>query len=194
MATPPPSSPTPSSSGRPATVWWAGAVASALVLAVAGYALGHSTGTSSAEDEYAKGQPKYEEIYNAGAAAGTNVGESAGEKEGEAAGRKAGREAGIARGEQVGLERGEAKGKQEGLTEGQAEGREAGATTALAFTSWNTGAPYIVRVTQGKTANVPFQVATRTQMEPGTAYELCQGSASQVCSKPVSTGSPTSGE
>lgn len=194
MATPPPSSPAPSSSGRPGTGWWVGAVASALILAVGGYLLGHSTGVSSTEDEYAKGEPKYEQIYNAGAAAGTNVGESAGEKEGEAAGEKTGREAGIARGEQVGFERGEAQGKQEGLTQGQAEGREAGATTALGFTTWNTGAPYVVRVTQGKTANVPFSVSTRTQMQPGTAYELCQGSATQVCSKPVSTGSSSSGE
>lgn len=181
--TPPPSSPSPASSGRPGTGWWVGAVAAALVLAVGGYLLGHSTGVSSTEDEFAEGQPKYEEIYNAGAAAGTNVGESAGEKTGKAEG--------VAAGQKAGFEKGEAQGKKEGeaagLEQGQAEGREAGASAALSFSSWNTGAPYIVRVQNSDTENVPYSISTRTQMVAGKAYALCSGSATEVCVKTDST-------
>jgi hypothetical protein len=189
MATSPPSTPSPSSSssGRPGTWWWVGAVAAALVLAVAGYALGNSRGVSSTEDEYAEGQPKYEEIYNAGATAGTTVGEAAGQQKGE----KTGRVEGVAAGEKAGFEKGEEAGKQEGLEEGQAEGRESGATAALGFSSWQTGVPYIVRVQQSQTADVPYTISTRTLMEEGEAYALCSGSTTQVC---VKTESAPSGE
>lgn len=193
MATPPPSTPSPSStpSGRPGTWWWVGAVAAALVLAVAGYALGNSRGVSSTEDEYAEGQPKYEEIFNAGATAGTTVGEAAGEKSGEKTGRAEGVAAGQKAGFEKGEEAGEEKGKQEGLEQGQAEGREAGATAALGFSSWQTGVPYIVRVEQSQTADVPYTISTRTLMEEGKAYALCTGSTTQVC---VKTESAASGE
>lgn len=191
MSTPPPSTPSPSSSGRPGTAWWIGAVAAALVLAVAGYALGNSRGASSTEDEYAEGQPKYEEIYNAGATAGSTVGEAAGQQEGE----KTGRAEGVAAGQKVGFEKGEQageqQGKQEGLAQGQAEGREAGAAAALGFSSWQTGVPYIVRVEQSQTADVPYTISTRTLMAEGKAYALCTGSTTQVC---VKTESAPSGE
>lgn len=193
MATPPPPSssspsPAPAPSGRPATAWWVGAVAVALLLAVAGYALGHSTGVSSTEDEYAEGEPKYEEIFNAGASAGTEVGESAGKKQGVAAGEKAGFE----RGEEEGKQEGEKAGEAAGLEQGQAEGRKSGASAALAFSTWNTGAPYIVRVQESDTADVPYSVSTRTQMDPGKAYALCTGSATDVCVK--TEASTASGE
>lgn len=185
MATPPPSTPSPSSpsSGRPGTWWWVGAVAAALVLAVAGYALGHSRGVSSTEDEYAEGQPKYEEIYQAGAAAGTNVGEAAGQQQGQ----KEGRAQGVSAGKKVGFEEGEEQGKKEGeaagLEQGQAEGRQAGSQAALGFSSWQTGVPYIVRVEPGQTADVAYSISTRTLMEEGKAYALCAGSTTQVCVK-----------
>lgn len=192
MSTPPPPTPSSSSSsGRPGTGWWVGAVAAVLVLAVAGYALGHSRGVSSTEDEYAEGQPKYEEIYNAGAAAGTTVGQAAGEQQGE----KTGRAAGVAAGEKAGFERGEQAGKQAGekagLAEGQAEGRQAGAQAALGFSSWQTGVPYIVRAGTSQTADVPYTISTRTLMEVGKAYALCTGSTTQVC---VKTETAASGE
>lgn len=182
MATPPPPSspspaPTPSSSGKPSTGWWAGAVAVALVLMVGGYLFGHSQGVSSTEDEYAQGQPKYEEIFNAGAQAGTNVGETAGKQQGQ----KEGLAQGVSAGKKVGFENGEAAGKQAGLAQGQAEGREAGATAALGFSTWDTGQPYIIRVEESDTQNVPYTVSTRTQMVPGKAYALCSGSTTEVC-------------
>ncbi len=183
MATPPPSSPTPSSSGKPATAWWVGAVAIALLIGVGGYLLGHSTGVSSTEDEYAEGTAKYEEIYNAGAAAGTQVGQSAGEKQGKAQGVAAGEKAGFERGEEQGKKEGEAA----GLEQGQAEGRQAGAEAALSFTSWNTGSPYIIRVQESSTADVPYSISTRTQMVAGKAYALCTGSATEVCVKTDTT-------
>lgn len=181
MATPPPSTPSPSSSssGKPGTGWWIGAVAAALVLAVGGYVLGHSTGVSSTEDEYAEGQPKYEEIYNAGAAAGTNVGEAAGQKQGRAQGVAAGQKAGFEQGEEAGKKAGEAA----GLEQGQAEGRQAGSQAALGFSSWQTGVPYIVRVEESQTADVAYTISTRTLLEEGKAYALCTGSTTQVCVK-----------
>lgn len=192
MATPPPSTPSPSSppSGKPGTWWWVGAVAAALLLAVAGYALGHSRGVSSTEDEYAEGQPKYEEIYNAGAAAGSNVGKAAGERQGEKTGRAEGVAAGQKAGFEKGQEAGEQAGKREGLEQGQAEGREAGAAAALGFSSWQTGVPYIIRVEPSQTADVPTTISTRTLMQEGKAYALCAGSTTQVCVK----AEPASGQ
>ncbi|MBJ7329069.1 MAG: hypothetical protein JHC95_04170 [Solirubrobacteraceae bacterium] len=173
MSTPPPSNPAPSPSAKPTPVWWIGAVVVALVLAVGGYAIGKSAGESSVKDEYAEGQPKYIAIYNRGAATGQTAGETAGEAAGE--------KSGVAQGEKAGFERGEARGKAAGLAAGQAQGREAGATEALGFSTWDTGAPYIVRVSESDTPQVPYVISHRTAFEPGKAYALCDGSTSNVC-------------
>ena len=48
------------------------------------------------------------------------------------------------------------------------------------FTTWAPGAPHVVKVKAGS-SSVPYQISSRTQMQPDTDYALCQDEPSQVC-------------
>jgi len=57
------------SAGKPSGLWWAGAVVVAVALAIGGYFLG----SNHEADNYKPGAAGYQEIYTAGAQAGTAV-------------------------------------------------------------------------------------------------------------------------
>ena len=157
----------------PGPGWWVGAIVIALLLGAGGYLLGQSNGENSEKDKYAAGQPAYQQIYDQGYAAGQGKGQAQGQEQGAAAGKKAGFE--------------------EGQASGKAEGTAAGADQALGgFNSWEPGAPYIVRVQQGPSKEVPWTISTRTQMVQGTAYALCADAPESVCTKTESSSGGTS--
>lgn len=167
--------PDPPKSGGPGPGWWVGAIVVALLLGAGGYLLGQSNGESSEKDKYAAGQPAYQQIYDQGFAAGQGKGQAQGQQQGAAEGKKAGFE--------------------EGQASGKAEGTAAGADQALGgFNSWEPGAPYIVRVQQGPSKEVPWTITTRTQMQEGTAYALCQDAPTSVCTKVESSSGGTSSD
>jgi hypothetical protein len=135
------------------------------LLGVGGYLLGHNVGQSNERDNFDAGAPGYNVIYQQGFAAGKGQGTQQGQAQG------------AAQGEQTGLEQGE----QTGLEQGKQQGTSAGATQALGgFTTWAPGAPYVVKVKAGS-SSVPYQISSRTQMQPDTDYALCQDDPSQVC-------------
>ena len=112
-----------------------------------------------------RARPVYNDIYQQGFAAGKAQGTQQGQAQGAAQG--------AAQGEQAGLE----QGKQQGVE----QGTSAGATAALGgFTTWEPGAPYVVKVKAGSDS-VPYQISSRTQMEPDIDYALCKDDPSQVC-------------
>jgi hypothetical protein len=128
-------------------------------------------GKALEKKNYDPGADGYTAIFNAGAKAGHSVG--------EASGQKAGQEAGQKQGEQEGL----AKGTEQGKEAGKAEGTADGAAAALGnFGSWETGAPYVVSVTQGPSSDVPYVVESRTLMQPDTFYKIC-ASGQGVCTE-----------
>lgn len=167
----PPSSASPASgSGRPGGAWWAGALVVAIALGVGGYFIGDSHGKDNEKDKYASGSTAYKAIYSSGFDAGQRRGQAAGTK----AGAKAGQAQGAAAGQKVGFQKGEAA--------GAASGAKEGADQALGgFSSWDTGAPYIVQSGQGPSADVPITLTKRIQMEANTDYALCQASTTTVC-------------
>lgn len=171
-AAPPPGAYPPPRS-RPSGGWWAAAVAAVVLALAGGYAFGHSKGEDAKADEYAKGASGYEAIYADGLAAGKKQGEQAGQATGQAEGAKAGFE----------------KGKSQGTAEGTAAGTADGAKAALGgLTDWDTNAQYIVRVAEGPSPAIPFVISTRTEMQTGNKYSLCQSDPSVVCVVPVSGG------
>jgi hypothetical protein len=152
---------TPPPSRRPGAGWWTGAALVAAVLGVGGYLVGHNVGQSNERDNFDAGAPGYNVIYQQGFAAGKGQGTQQGQAQG------------AAQGEQAGLEQGKQQGVQQGTS--------AGATQALGgFTTWAPGAPYVVKVKAGS-SSVPYQISSRTQMQPDTDYALCQDDPSQVC-------------
>jgi hypothetical protein len=155
----------PPANRRPGAGWWIGAALVAAVLGVGGYLVGHNVGQSNERDNFDAGAPGYNDIYQQGFAAGKGQGTQQGQAQG------------AAKGEQTGLE----QGKQQGQQEGVKEGTSAGATQALGgFTTWDPGAPYVVKV-KASSGSVPYQISSRTQMQPDTDYALCQDNPSQVC-------------
>jgi len=165
---------------QPGAGWWIGAALVAAVLGVGGYLVGHSVGQSSERDDFDAGAPGYNDIYQQGFAAGKDQGTQQGQAQGQAQG--------AAQGEQAGLEQGKQQGEQQGVEQGTA----AGATQALGgFTTWEAGAPYVIKVKAGSDS-VPYQISSRTQMEPDTDYALCHDDPSQVCTvaEASSTGTP----
>jgi hypothetical protein len=161
-------------SGRsPGAGWWIGAVLVAAVLGVGGYLLGHSAGENAERDNFVAGASGYEAIYQQGVAAGTAQGTQRGQAQGAAAGKQVGFE----EGEQTGS----AQGEQAGLEQGERQGMVAGASAALGgFSAWEPGTPYVVKVQAGTTA-VPYEIDSRTQLQPNTEYALCQDDPTQVC-------------
>jgi len=165
----------PPRSRQPGAGWWIGAALVAVVLGVGGYLVGHNVGQSSERDNFDAGAPGYNDIYQQGFAAGKDQGTQQGQAQGKAQG--------AAQGEQAGLE----QGKQQGVE----QGTSAGATAALGgFTTWEAGAPYVIKVKAGSDA-VPYQISSRTQMQPDTDYALCQDDPSQVCTVAEASGTGT---
>jgi hypothetical protein len=185
---PPPAGPNPAPAGayppypygppppsrRPGPGWWIGAALVALALGVGGYLVGHNIGQTNERDNFDAGAPGYNDIYQQGFAAG------------QAKGTQQGQAQGAAQGEQAGLE----QGKQQGQQQGVQQGTSAGATQALGgFTTWEPGTPYVIKVKAGSDS-VPYQISSRTQMQPDTDYALCQSDPTQVCT--VAEASDTS--
>jgi len=163
----------PPPSSRPGAGWWIGAVLVAAVLGVGGYLIGHNVGQSNERDNYDAGAPGYDVIYQQGFAAGKGQGT----QQGQAQGAAQGEQTGLEQGEQTGLQQGKEQGEQQGFK----QGTSAGATQALGgFTTWAPGAPYVVKVKAGS-SSVPYQISSRTQMQPDTDYALCQDEPTQVC-------------
>jgi len=149
------------------------------VLGVGGYLVGHNVGQSNERDNFDAGAPGYNDIYQQGFAAG------------KAKGTQQGQAQGAAQGEQAGLEQGKQQGVEQGKQQGVEQGTSAGATQALGgFTTWEPGAPYVVKVKAGSNS-VPYQISSRTQMQPDTDYALCHDDPSQVCTVKEASGTGT---
>lgn len=151
-------------SSSPSGLWWGAAVVVAIALGVGGYFLG----SNHEADNYKPGAAGYQEIYTAGAQAGTAVGTEAGKK------------AGARYGAKVGFKSGNAA----GIKEGAASGTSAGAAAALGGFSWTTGTHYIVTTIDPTLKGVPAAIQTQSPMVANTAYALCQANPAQICSKP----------
>jgi len=166
----------PPRSRQPGAGWWIGAALVAVVLGVGGYLVGHNIGQSKERDNFDAGAPGYNDIYQQGFAAGKDQGTQQGQAQG------------AAQGEQAGLEQGKQQGQQQGIE----QGTSAGATQALGgFTTWEPGAPYVIKVKAGSDS-VPYQISSRTQMQPDTDYALCRNDPTQVCTvaEASDTGTP----
>jgi len=169
----------PPPSRQPSAGWWIGAALVAAVLGVGGYLVGHNVGQSNERDNFDAGAPGYNDIYQQGFAAG------------KAKGTQQGQAQGAAQGEQAGLEQGKQQGVEQGKQQGVEQGTSAGATQALGgFTTWEPGAPYVVKVKAGSNS-VPYQISSRTQMQPDTDYALCHDDPSQVCTVKEASGTGT---
>jgi hypothetical protein len=163
----------PPPSRRPGAGWWIGAALVAAVLGVGGFLVGHNVGQNNERDNFDAGAPGYNVIYQQGFEAGKGQGT----QQGQAQGAAKGEQTGLEQGEQTGLQ----QGKQQGEQQGYKQGTSAGATQALGgFTTWEPGAPYVVKVKSGS-GSVPYQISSRTQMQPNTDYALCHDEPSQVC-------------
>jgi hypothetical protein len=147
-------------SRRSGTGWWI-AVVAVLVVGIGAYLVGHEIGSTNEREDFDAGAPGYDVIYQQGFDAGKDQGAQQGQAQGAAAGQKAGLE--------------------EGEQQGEAQGTAAGASAALGgFSTWEPGAPYIVKIRTG-TDPVPYEISSRTQLEPETEYALCQDDPTQVC-------------
>ena len=148
--------------GGPGASWW-------IALAVIGIAAlvgGYFIGATIEKNKYEPGKPAYDSIFNAGYAAGRG--------EGDYAGRKQGRKAGKA----IGYQQGKSAGQQAGEIKGTADG----ASAALGgLTGWDPDSNYIVKVAPGPSSQVPFVISRRSEMNRDSAYWLCVGNPSRVC-------------
>lgn len=160
---------------KPGGGWWVGAIAAVVVALLGGLLIGKNQGESSKADEYKAGASGYQAIYDKGFAAG--------QSEGEQAGTSAGKKAGQEEGAKAGFEKGKAQ--------GESEGTAAGASAALGgLTAWDTNGHYIIRVAGGPSDEIPYVISTRTEMQAGETYALCQSDPTVVCVKPQ-TGTTT---
>ncbi|HZV72343.1 MAG TPA: hypothetical protein VFF79_01390 [Conexibacter sp.] len=170
------------------------ALAVLAIAGVGGYLIGHSKGESSGDSTgvaagkqdvlatYQPGQPGYQKIYTAGKQAGFAQGKQQGEQ--------AGKTQGEAQGKQVGFEQGD----KQGITTGDSEGVRQGAAAVLGgFGTWTVGSYYVVTMEAGTSAGVAYTIGTRTQLQQGTNYRICQsGGSTQLCESPVA-GSASAG-
>ncbi len=133
----------------------------ALALIVGSFFLGKNMEAKN----YEAGEDGYNEIYAAGQQSGTESGTEAGKKEGVAEGTEKGKESGI----------------KEGQEQGEQQGQEDGASAALGgLSGWSTDIPYIVEMKDGPSQQVPSAVDSRTQMQVGILYKICN-SGNGVC-------------
>lgn len=171
------------------------ALAVLVVAGVGGYLIGHDKGESSGDSKgyaegvtagkqqvlanYQPGQPGYHEIFKAGANAGIAKGQKQGQAQGEAQGKK------------VGFE----QGQRQGVTTGEDEGVKQGAAAVLGgFNTWTEGAYYVITMEAGTSDGVPYTIDTRTQLQSGTNYRICQqGGATQLCESPVTADAASTG-
>ncbi len=169
------------------------ALAVLVIAGVGGYLIGHNKGESSGDSKgyaagvaagkqqalanYQPGQPGYKAIYARGQAAGNAQGQQTGEVQGK----------------KVGFE----QGQRQGVTTGDSEGVRQGAAAVLGgFDSWTDGSYYIVTMATGTETGVPYTISSRTQIQPGTNYRVCQsneGNATQLCESPVAASASTGG-
>jgi hypothetical protein len=191
--TPPTGATPPEGEGKRVSL--AAAIAIAVVVLIAagigGYAIGHDKGESSGDSKgytngvaagkqqvqanYQPGKPGYQAIY----AAGQRAGNAQGQKAGEAQGKK------------VGFE----QGQRQGVTTGDSEGVRQGAAAVLGgFNTWTEGAYYVITMEAGTSDGVPYTIDTRTQLQSGTNYRICQDSgATQLCESPVTASAASTG-
>jgi hypothetical protein len=171
------------------------AVVVLIAAGVGGYLIGHDKGESSGDSKgyasgvaagkqqvlanYQPGKPGYQEIYDAGAQAGKAKGEKAGQQQGQAEGHK------------VGFE----QGHEQGVTTGEAQGVKQGAAAVLGgFNTWTEGAYYVITMEAGTSDGVPYTIDTRTQLQSGTNYRVCQsGGATSLCESPVTADAASTG-
>ncbi|HEV7774067.1 MAG TPA: hypothetical protein VGO48_12360 [Conexibacter sp.] len=171
------------------------AIAVLVIAGVGGYLIGHNKGESSGDSKgyaegvtagkqqvlanYQPGKPGYQDIYNAGAHHGKAKGEQQGQAQGEAQGKK------------VGFE----QGQKQGVTTGEDEGVKQGAAAVLGgFNTWNEGAYYVITMEAGTSDGVAYTIDTRTQLQSGTNYRICQsGGATQLCESPVTAAAASTG-
>ena len=152
--------------GRPSGGWWAAAAIVAIAFLVGGLLIG----TIVERNKYEAGKPAYDAIYNDGYAAGQGEGSYQGQKAGRREGRKVGRE--------IGYQKGQAEGQKAGEIKGTADG----ASAALGgLSGWDPQSNYIVKVSDGPSAEVPFVITRRSEMVRGSSYSLCFNDPQQVC-------------
>lgn len=140
-----------------------------------GYAEGVTAGKQQVQANYEPGKPGYQEIYDAGAQAGHAKGEKAGQQQGK----------------KVGFQ----QGHEQGVTTGQDEGVKQGAAVVLGgFNTWTEGAYYVITMEAGTADGVPYTIDTRTQLQSGTNYRVCQqGGTTQLCESPVTADAASTG-
>jgi hypothetical protein len=123
-------------------------------------------GKAVEKKNYDPGKDGYNEIYAQGQKAGTAAGTAAGQKAGEAQGTKSG----------------EKSGTEKGMSDG--------ADLALGGNSqWSTTTPYVVTMQDGPNSSVPFAVDSRTEMQQGTLYKVCNSGKGVCTTESGGTGS-----
>ncbi len=159
--------------GKPSGLWWAGAAAVAIILAVGGYFLG----TNREANNYKAGAAGYQQIYKTGFDEGSVVGTTAGKKSGDAYGKKRG----VRYGKHVGYKAGNSA----GLKQGEVQGTADGASAALGgLTGWDSDTHYIVTTINPTLQGVPAAINKRSAMQGGFEYALCSSNPSLICTKP----------
>jgi hypothetical protein len=175
------------------------AIAVLVIAGAGGYLIGHDKGESSGDSKgyaegvtagkqqvlanYQPGESGYEAIYRAGAKHGKAKGEKQGQAQGEARGE--------AEGKKVGFE----QGQKQGITTGENEGVRQGAAAVLGgFDTWTDGAYYVITMEAGTSDGVAYTIDTRTQLQSGTNYRVCQsGGATTLCEAPVTAAAASTG-
>ena len=171
------------------------AIAVLVIAGVGGYLIGHNKGESSGDSKgyaegvtagkqqvlanYQPGESGYEEIFKAGAQHGHAKGEKQGQEQGEAQGKK------------VGFQ----QGHEQGVTSGEDEGVKQGAAAVLGgFNTWTEGSYYVITMEAGTSDGVPYTIDTRTQLQSGTNYRVCQsGGGTTLCESPVTADAASTG-
>ncbi|MGH2907039.1 MAG: hypothetical protein ACRDKI_09780 [Solirubrobacterales bacterium] len=156
-------------------------IALAAILGVALIVGAFFLGKSQESKKYDKGESGYNAIYQQGAESGAAAGAAAGTKQGK--------KEGVAEG----TEQGKKEGLDEGISQGEAKGEKDGANAALGgLTGWSTDSPYIVMFTDTGNTNVPVAINSRTQMQPGVNYKICN-SGNGICQSSASASSSSGG-